>query len=210
PLVRFAGSAREGRQARRSAHFPYSHRRGARPDCRARRPDCPADCSARVLRPAPDSACRAFLRSSPGSDTPQLREAPKVQPWTAFRGSFHSPLCPAWKIGAVNKSGTIVLFPGTAVGVYRHGKARRLPRPSQEQAMGIIWTIIIGFVAGVIAKFIMPGSNEPSGFVLTTILGMVGALLWGFGGRGAHWRRRRRHYRSRCLGSDRQAARVGH
>jgi hypothetical protein len=37
--------------------------------------------------------------------------------------------------------------------------------------MGIIWTIIIGFVAGVIAKFIMPGSNEPSGFVLTAILG---------------------------------------
>jgi uncharacterized membrane protein YeaQ/YmgE (transglycosylase-associated protein family) len=37
--------------------------------------------------------------------------------------------------------------------------------------MGIIWTIVIGFVAGVIAKFIMPGSNEPSGFVLTTIHG---------------------------------------
>ena len=36
--------------------------------------------------------------------------------------------------------------------------------------MGFIWTIIIGFVARVIAKFIMPGSNEPSGFVLTTIL----------------------------------------
>ena len=32
-------------------------------------------------------------------------------------------------------------------------------------AMGIIWTIIIGFVAGVIAKFIMPGPNEPSGFI---------------------------------------------
>jgi uncharacterized membrane protein YeaQ/YmgE (transglycosylase-associated protein family) len=30
--------------------------------------------------------------------------------------------------------------------------------------MGFIWTIIIGFVAGVIAKFIMPGNNEPSGF----------------------------------------------
>ncbi len=37
--------------------------------------------------------------------------------------------------------------------------------------MGIIWTIVIGFIAGVIAKFIMPGSNEPSGFILTTILG---------------------------------------
>ncbi|WP_374226626.1 GlsB/YeaQ/YmgE family stress response membrane protein, partial [Bradyrhizobium sp. SRL28] len=29
--------------------------------------------------------------------------------------------------------------------------------------MGILWTIIIGFVAGVIAKFIMPGDNEPTG-----------------------------------------------
>jgi uncharacterized membrane protein YeaQ/YmgE (transglycosylase-associated protein family) len=43
--------------------------------------------------------------------------------------------------------------------------------------MGIIWTIIIGFVAGVVAKFIMPGKNEPSGFVLTAILGIVGAFL---------------------------------
>ena len=46
--------------------------------------------------------------------------------------------------------------------------------------MGIIWTIIIGFVAGVIAKFIMPGSNEPSGFVLTAILGIVGAFVASF------------------------------
>ena len=43
--------------------------------------------------------------------------------------------------------------------------------------MGIIWTIVIGFLAGVIAKFLMPGKNEPSGFVLTTILGIVGAFV---------------------------------
>ena len=43
--------------------------------------------------------------------------------------------------------------------------------------MGIIWTIIIGFVVGVIAKFLMPGNNEPSGFILTTILGIVGAFV---------------------------------
>ena len=42
--------------------------------------------------------------------------------------------------------------------------------------MSIIWTIIIGFLAGVIAKFIMPGDNEPSGFIMTTILGIVGAI----------------------------------
>ncbi|MBZ0146047.1 MAG: GlsB/YeaQ/YmgE family stress response membrane protein [Pseudorhodoplanes sp.] len=53
--------------------------------------------------------------------------------------------------------------------------------------MGIIWTIIIGFVAGVIAKFIMPGSNEPSGFILTTILGIVGAFLATFIGQSIGW-----------------------
>ena len=53
--------------------------------------------------------------------------------------------------------------------------------------MGIIWTVIIGFVAGVIAKFIMPGSNEPSGFILTTILGVVGAFVATFLGQALGW-----------------------
>ena len=53
--------------------------------------------------------------------------------------------------------------------------------------MGIIWTIIIGFVAGVIAKFIMPGDNEPSGFILTTILGIVGAFVATFLGQSLGW-----------------------
>ncbi len=53
--------------------------------------------------------------------------------------------------------------------------------------MGIIWTIIIGFVAGVIAKFIMPGDNEPSGFILTTILGIVGAFVASYLGQSLGW-----------------------
>ena len=53
--------------------------------------------------------------------------------------------------------------------------------------MGIIWTIVIGFVAGVIAKFIMPGKNEPSGFVLTTILGIVGAIVASYLGQMLEW-----------------------
>ncbi len=55
--------------------------------------------------------------------------------------------------------------------------------------MGIIWTIIIGFIAGVIAKFLMPGPNEPSGFILTTILGIVGAFLATFLGQAVGWYR---------------------
>ncbi len=43
--------------------------------------------------------------------------------------------------------------------------------------MGIIGTIIIGFLAGVVAKFLTPGPNEPSGFILTTLLGIVGAVV---------------------------------
>lgn len=53
--------------------------------------------------------------------------------------------------------------------------------------MGLIWTIIIGFVAGVIAKFIMPGKNEPSGFILTTILGIVGAFVATYLGQALGW-----------------------
>ncbi len=53
--------------------------------------------------------------------------------------------------------------------------------------MSILWTIIIGFVAGVIAKFIMPGDNEPAGFILTTILGIVGAFVATFLGQALGW-----------------------
>jgi len=53
--------------------------------------------------------------------------------------------------------------------------------------VGIIWTIIICFVAGVIAKFIMPGPNEPSGFILTTILGIVGAFVATWLGQALGW-----------------------
>lgn len=53
--------------------------------------------------------------------------------------------------------------------------------------MSILWTIIIGFVAGVVAKFLMPGPNEPSGFILTTILGIVGAFVATWLGQALGW-----------------------
>jgi uncharacterized membrane protein YeaQ/YmgE (transglycosylase-associated protein family) len=55
--------------------------------------------------------------------------------------------------------------------------------------MGIIWTIIIGFIAGVIAKFVMPGENEPKGFILTTILGVIGAFVATYLGQAVGWYR---------------------
>ena len=55
--------------------------------------------------------------------------------------------------------------------------------------MGILWTIIIGFIAGVIAKFIMPGDNEPSGFILTAILGIIGAFVATYLGQALGWYR---------------------
>jgi len=44
--------------------------------------------------------------------------------------------------------------------------------------MGVLlWIVVIGFVAGVIARLLMPGPNTPKGFIVTTILGMAGAFL---------------------------------
>ena len=42
---------------------------------------------------------------------------------------------------------------------------------------GIIWIIVVGFVAGIIARLLSPGPNNPSGFILTTVLGIAGAFL---------------------------------
>ena len=53
--------------------------------------------------------------------------------------------------------------------------------------MTIIWTIIIGFIAGVIAKFIMPGDNEPKGFILTILLGIAGAFVATWLGQAVGW-----------------------
>ena len=53
--------------------------------------------------------------------------------------------------------------------------------------MGFISTIIIGFIAGIIAKFIMPGPNEPQGFIITAILGIVGSFLASYAGQAMGW-----------------------
>lgn len=53
----------------------------------------------------------------------------------------------------------------------------------------IIWIIVIGFLAGIIARFLSPGANNPSGFILTTVLGIVGAFLATFIGQAIGWYR---------------------
>jgi uncharacterized membrane protein YeaQ/YmgE (transglycosylase-associated protein family) len=54
--------------------------------------------------------------------------------------------------------------------------------------MEIVWTIIIGLVAGIIAKFLVPGSkNEPSGFIMTALLGVIGAVVATYLGQAIGW-----------------------
>ena len=43
----------------------------------------------------------------------------------------------------------------------------------------LIWWIVVGLIAGVIAKLIMPG-RDPGGFIITIILGIVGAIIGGW------------------------------
>ncbi len=47
--------------------------------------------------------------------------------------------------------------------------------------MGIIWTILIGFVVGLVAKMLTPG-RDPTGFFITAAIGIAGSLLATFGG----------------------------
>jgi uncharacterized membrane protein YeaQ/YmgE (transglycosylase-associated protein family) len=55
--------------------------------------------------------------------------------------------------------------------------------------VGFLWIIIIGFVAGVIARLIAAGPNTPSGFIVTTVLGIVGAFVATFVGQAVGWYR---------------------
>jgi uncharacterized membrane protein YeaQ/YmgE (transglycosylase-associated protein family) len=53
----------------------------------------------------------------------------------------------------------------------------------------IIWTIVIGFVAGIIARLLSPGPNNPAGFILTTLLGIAGAFVATWIGQAIGWYR---------------------
>ena len=52
--------------------------------------------------------------------------------------------------------------------------------------LNLLYIIIIGFLAGVVAKFLMPG-KDPGGFLITTVLGIVGAVVATFLGRLIGW-----------------------
>ena len=52
--------------------------------------------------------------------------------------------------------------------------------------MGFIWTVVIGLIAGALAKLIMPG-KDPGGCIVTMLLGVAGALLFTFLGRAMGW-----------------------
>jgi uncharacterized membrane protein YeaQ/YmgE (transglycosylase-associated protein family) len=56
-----------------------------------------------------------------------------------------------------------------------------------EVDMHILWVIIIGFVAGIIARMLAPGPNNPAGFILTTLLGIAGAFVATFIGQAVGW-----------------------
>jgi uncharacterized membrane protein YeaQ/YmgE (transglycosylase-associated protein family) len=73
-------------------------------------------------------------------------------------------------------------------------QADTVPRRLRHQLSGeiivnILWIIIIGFLAGIIARLLAAGPNSPTGFILTTILGIVGAFLATFIGQAIGWYR---------------------
>jgi uncharacterized membrane protein YeaQ/YmgE (transglycosylase-associated protein family) len=60
------------------------------------------------------------------------------------------------------------------------------PTQLAERDMSLIWAIIIGAIAGAIAKFLMPG-RDPGGFIVTILLGIAGAFVATFLGQAVGW-----------------------
>ncbi|MDX1952280.1 MAG: GlsB/YeaQ/YmgE family stress response membrane protein [Verrucomicrobiota bacterium] len=52
--------------------------------------------------------------------------------------------------------------------------------------MELVWTLLIGLLVGIVAKFLMPG-RDPGGFIITSLLGIAGAFLAHAIGRGMGW-----------------------
>ena len=66
---------------------------------------------------------------------------------------------------------------------------RSKSRQREVIVWNIIWMIVVGFIAGLIARFLSPGPNKPSGFILTTVLGIAGAFVATFLGQLVGWYR---------------------
>ena len=54
---------------------------------------------------------------------------------------------------------------------------------------GFVWIVLVGLIAGIIARFLLPGPNNPNGFILTAVLGIAGAFLATWIGQSIGWYR---------------------
>lgn len=54
--------------------------------------------------------------------------------------------------------------------------------------MTILWTILIGFLIGLVAKLLIPG-RDPGGFIITTLIGIVGSFIANYVGMAVGWYR---------------------
>jgi uncharacterized membrane protein YeaQ/YmgE (transglycosylase-associated protein family) len=59
----------------------------------------------------------------------------------------------------------------------------------EDTVTGFIWIAVIGLIAGVIARFLLPGPNNPQGFVVTAVLGIAGAFVATWLGQTIGWYR---------------------
>jgi len=67
---------------------------------------------------------------------------------------------------------------------------RSLRALAEEDALtGFVWIVLVGLIAGIIARFLLPGPNNPNGFILTAVLGIAGAFVATWIGQSIGWYR---------------------
>jgi uncharacterized membrane protein YeaQ/YmgE (transglycosylase-associated protein family) len=72
---------------------------------------------------------------------------------------------------------------------HKQENAWRRAHRNWKADMHILWIILVGLVAGIIARNLLPGPNNPSGFILTTVLGIAGAFVATYLGQHMGWYR---------------------
>jgi uncharacterized membrane protein YeaQ/YmgE (transglycosylase-associated protein family) len=76
--------------------------------------------------------------------------------------------------------------PASALGLFDNATTLDERPIAGRKKMEIIWTILIGLVAGIVAKFLMPG-RDPGGFIITILLGIAGAFVATYLGQAVGW-----------------------
>src|SRR5262245_42649830 len=147
--------------------------------------------STSALRTTPDGCGRPFCAHRSQHDTvqrqyslrtPVAHRVPRLTDLSRRpSGATSNPRGPLHNRPGLSRQGT--------TGSCSRSSNRRALGAQEDAVTGFLWIVFVGLIAGIIARFLLPGPNNPQGFVLTTVLGIAGAFVATWIGQTIGWYR---------------------